>query len=623
MACVSAALSVTGLSAVAGMMSGAGLVSAVPGLSNVMSVAGGGILSSASGALGSVAGSVIPGSTGFGDIASVAAGLGITNPLGGAVSALSNLSGAAPSLAGIGSGVLGGALNGSVGSSFVSSLGSGSFLSAMGSHTGDLFGSGPLQMAQTFGAADAFSGISSSLAGSIVDAGSLNFGASISSLTQTFPLSGNFGNYLGGAFPNNLSMVTNGLSSLTGSVGSLPSLGMDLGNLGSAFNLGDIANFGNPGQVVGKLLSTGGAGITGIGDALATVGIDANMIPNLSSSDFNGAMTEALGMVTDPGQIAYAQRLLGSNVPGMTSLADFANFEQVMANSFDDIPYDNFDQFREQLQSVNLGSLSTPGQLGNLVTNLSLPDLNIISDTDFPIAPGALTELTNTYLGGSGHHGAITTGDLMGTVGGVGLGNPKTRTGNTYDYANTMDYLNSQGKLTDIKARYSELVAAVSGPDYLDTGDYSTATSIIDPYTSIPYATLDNFAEEKMVQIDSALQTLASDSSVSGALGTLQSSWTTMQKKVYDEKEFASRTDLQLELRNNSKDNAYYFGTQLEDRVKSADKTSIIEGMFDSAVVFNNDGYGEYWDAYTQERKNQQLLSDYGIKWRAEYQEEI
>jgi len=623
MACVSAPMTVTGLSAVSGMMKGAGLVNAVPGLNNVMSSAGGGMLSSVSSAIGSVSGSVIPGSTGFGDIASVAASLGITNPLGGTVNPLSNLSGAAPSLSSIGGGIAGGALNGMVGSSFASQLGSGSFIGALGGHAGNLFGSGPLQMAQTFSAADAFSGISSSLAGSIVDAGSLNFGASISSITSVFPVGGDFGNYLGGAFPNNMSMVTNGLSSLTGSVGNLPSLGMDLGNLGSAFNLGDIANFGNPGQVVSKLLSTGGAGITGIGDALATVGIDANMIPNLSSSDFNEAMTEALGMVTDPGQIAYAQRLLGSNVPGMTSLADFTNFEQVMANSFDDIPYDNFDQFREQLQNINLGSLSTPGQLGNLVTNLSLPDLNIISDTDFPIAPDALTELTNTYLGGSGQYGAITTGDLMGTVGGVGIGNPKTRTGNAYDYANTMDYLNSQGKLTDIKARYSELVTAVTTPDYLDTLDYATATVVTDPYTMTSYATLDNFAEEKMVQIDNALAALASDSSVSGALGNLQSSWNNMQKKTYDEKVFASRTDLQLDLRNNSKDNAYYFGTQLEDRVRSADKTSIIEGMFDSAVVFNNDGYGEYWDAYTQERKNQQLMSDYGVKWRAEYQEEI
>lgn len=615
MACISAALSVMGISAAGGLLRGGGLLSAIPGVGSALSAAGGGVLGSALSSVGNFNSLVIPGAAGFGDIASVASGLGITDIQGGIMSELSGLSEAVSgALEVAGSSLGGGALTGAISSSFPSLSGVG-FIPSLTSHASELFGANPLQMVQTFGAAESFSNISESIAGALVDAGNLNFGANLSALTKVLPVDGDFGNFLGGAIPDMTAMVTNGLSSLTNLVDDLPLLAGDLTNLGSAFNINDIANFGNPGQLVNNIVKSGAGSITGITQALAEVGIDPRQIPNLASSEFNDVLNRALSTITDPKLIANAQAMLGSNIQGLESMADFMDFERVMKASFDSVPFDRFDQFAEVLQDVNLGSLAVPADLGGVLNALDIPDLPNLNLATSPVEPGALNEMVSTFLGGSGTNGAVTTSDIIGTIGGVGV----KAASETYTAA--MNFLNDEGKLDTIKDIYSEIQTGLTTADYHDDPLLENATQITDPRDSSVHTDLDSFITNKISQLESAVSSVLADTSVSGATGELTSAWNTMHKKVYDEKNFAARTDLQLDIRNNLKENGYYFASNLPTRAESADKLSIIEGMAEAARS-GGDGYGEYWQAYVSEVKNKMVLDNYNVKWRAEYQEE-
>jgi len=593
MACKTAVTSMTGMNALGGALASLGLANAGGAIASKI----GGLASAASG-LGALS-NIAQVTTQFANPAAILAAGVPGGALGNVSSALN--------IGSIGSGTLGGALSNGVSSAF-SSIGS-TFTGALGGHAGNLFGTGPIQAFQTFNAVDAFSGVSQSLAGTLQSTLGAQFGQAVSSLTKTLPLNGDFGNFLGSSIGDIQGMVTNGMSSLTSLVNDLPSFASDLSNLGSSFNLGALTEFGNPGQLIQQISSAGGFDVTGIGSALKEVGLGDINLSSLSSGVFNAELTDALGMITNPQMIANAQTLLGSNLQGLESLADFTDMAKVMPASFDSIPFDNFSQLGEHLQSIELGSLANTGQLGNLINSISTVDIPNIINTTNVFDSTALSNITSNFLGGSGPGGSILSSDLMGTVGGVGIKNAHAA------YADAINTISAGGGFNDVNVLYGQIANAING-DYLDVvGDFAASTNHTDPEDSSTHTDLDSFIENKVDQINSELGNIASayptESAVAG------SNYNIMQKKVYDEQQFAGRTDLRLDLRDEAKENAYHFVTSHQDRADRRDVIQIVEGMQDQAIE-NGDIFGEYWRAYTAESKNRNKTDAYNIRWRSE-----
>ena len=223
------------------------------------------------------------------------------------------------------------------------------------------------------------------------------------------------------SIPNINATVNNGLTNFMSNE-SIPNFAEDLSNLGSSFDLGDISNFGNLGQVAGNLLKNGAGDITGLTQAFEEVSFDAfGDVVNLSSPEFNDILGDAMSRITNPEMIADAQKMLGSNIPNLTSMADFGDLSKVLPTSFSSIIPNNFDEFKTELQSIDLGSMSTPKQFGDLLSNLKMVDLPNISDVTSVLDSDAAAQVAAKFLGGTGTSGAVTVSDIMGTVGGIGI----------------------------------------------------------------------------------------------------------------------------------------------------------------------------------------------------------
>jgi len=617
MACKGAVTSILGMSALGGVLSGAagglasgltgGLANAVGGLTSSLGGLGG--ITSQLSSITSMSGLT----SGFGDIAGMVSG-GL-NPLSALTSGMSG------SLGGLGSSLTDGfgAITGSLGDTFSSVIPGTSFLDGVGLHTGlsGLMGAGPLQAMQTFNIAESFSSVSQGIAGPLADAMGANFGQAISSLTKVLPAGGDFGNFLGAGIPDMQGLVTNGLSSLTNGIGDLPGFAGDLVNLGSTFDLGDVANFGNPGQMVSKLMTAGGGGITGITAALQQVGLgDVGQITNLASGQFNGVLNDALGMITNPEMIQNAQSILGSNLTGLTSMADFGDLSKVMQVSFNDIPFDNFSQFSEQLGALDLGALTSAADLGNVVNAITTVDLPTILNATTVIDGNSVAAITDAYLGGSGPYGSILTSDLIGSIGGFGFTKEASPAPVTA-YKTAMTDMETLGAFTTLRAMYTELSNGMAG-NYLDVaGNPAASTIITDPRDGSTHTDLDSFVFKKIQQIAAEVSSIAGNSTWSGSFGTARSNWTIMQKKIYDEKIHATKTDLQLATRNNDPDNAYHFVTNMVPRMEKTDVAAIVDGMADAAIS-NKDHYGEYWRAFIAESKNRNLVEPHDVNWRGQ-----
>ena len=604
------------LSAAGAIFGGAGIMSAVPGAANIMAGAGGGMMNTVMGAVSKVAGGVVPGASIVSQITSAASAAVMTDFMSNAVGPLTGLTAAVQSqLGSIGSSLEQGlgAFSGALGDGFASIGGSG-FIDGLSAHGANLFGSGPLQMAQTFNFTEGFTNISADLAGPISHALSANFGANISALQKVMPTSGDFGNFLGAAIPDMQAMVTNGFSTLTDGISNLPSLGLDLQGLGTAFNVQDVANFGNPGQLVNALYNVGGEGITGLSNALTSVGVNANNLMNLSSPQFNGVLNDALSKITDPQMISDAQTLLGSSVKGLESLGDFTNFRKVMNASFDNIPFDDFSDFREVLGGVELGAIATSADLGSVINAISPAALKTISNVTKVADGNALAALSSTYLGGSGILSSITTGDIIGSIGNQKIGS------NSALYAKGMDELDEGGYLSNLKSRYDELTTAINSTTYMDTSNTSTATTITDPNGGMIHEDLNSFVGDKIAQISNEINILKNNSTISGLIGNVETAYQQMQKKVFDEQAFATKANLQsdLDIRDNSSNNAYYFVDAAMDRVRDADKTDIMSGMATAAIDNYGQVGGEYMRALIAECKNKILLEPHSVRWRSE-----
>jgi len=510
-----------------------------------------------------------------------------------------------------------GAFTGVVPQGFVGSVGSNTGMAGLHAHATLMFGSSPLQMAQTFFAAEGLVSISEDLAPTLSKLNTgVEFGKFPNVDSLVYPADGVFPNYLGSGYPDYQAVVTNGISTLVtaASVTNFQLLASDLTNLGEAFDISNIADFGNPGQVVAALDAAGGLSATGLDVALAQVGIDPGKIYNLGLDTYNVIMQTILNSVTTPELINNAQVLLGTAIASMTSLGDYTNFDKIFVNSRDVISFSTMAEFKTKLQALELGRIETVAQLAAYINNVepaSLPSIG--SNTNFVVA-SYVDDMIAKFLGGTGPNGSITMSDMIGILGGVVV------RGHATQYQNAMDRLYAAGTLTALRARMDELVAGLNG-------DYTTGTTpnfiITDPNGGATYGPSDppdyaGFQAAKITQIESACAAI-----ISGGGDDVQlaiDSWLAIFKKVRDEKDFQSRVDMGYSIRTNLIDNAYSFVTGLRGTMDQYDKAAIINGMVNEAVRQGDVG-GEYMRAYIKELENKQVADDYDIRWRAEFDE--
>ena len=510
-----------------------------------------------------------------------------------------------------------GAFTGVVPQGFVGIVGANTGMESLHAHATLMFGTGPIQMAQTFFAAEGLVSVSESLAPTLskLDDG-VEFDKFPNIDSLVYPVDGVFPNYLGSGYPDYQAVVTNGISTLVtaASVANFQLLASDLANLGSAFDISDIASFGNPGQIIATLNNAGGLPATGLDVILAQAGVDPGSIYNLGSENYNVIMQSILDGVTTPDLIANAQTLLETTVSNMTSLGDYTNFENIFVNSKEIITFSTMAEFRTKLQAIELGRIETVAELAAYINNVepaSLPSIG--SNTDF-VVTSYVDDMIANFLGGTGPNGSITMSDMIGIMGGV------TVRGHATQYQNAMDRLYAAGTLTALRARIDELAAGLNG-------DYTTGTTpnfvITDPNGGATYGPSDppdyaSFQAAKITQIESACAAI-----ISGGGDDVQlaiDSWLAIFRKVRDEKDFQSRVDMGYSIRTNLIDNAYSFVTGLRGTMNEYDKAPIIKGMIDEAVR-QGDAGGEYMRAYIKELENKQVADDYDIRWRAEFDE--
>jgi hypothetical protein len=390
-------------------------------------------------------------------------------------------------------------------------------------------------------------------------------------------------------------------------------------NLGSAFDMGDMANFGNPGQLVGKLLEQGAGGITGLDSVLSQVGFDPNIVANLGSGQFNDVMSGALSQITNPEMIANAQSMLGSNIPNMTSLNDFTNLSKIMPASFSSMVPDTMEQFKGQLQGIDIGSITQPLQFGGLVNNLQAVDLDVIKNFTDVIDPDAAASIASSFLGGTGMNNSVSVGDIMGSVGGIGIKD------NTAIYSKAMNEMDDLGAFASFKTINAQLQTGIAGG--YTSGSKVYDTDVITDPAGITHETLDSFVAAKKGQLEAAVADIASGASGasaevwSGAFGKAKSSYTSMQNKILSEDVHAAKTDLHLEFRNESPDNAYYFIAGLTQKVTDPAKLALIQGMNEGEVGTNK--FKEYMQGAIAEAQNVNEYDKFGILPRASKIQEI
>jgi hypothetical protein len=510
-----------------------------------------------------------------------------------------------------------GAFTGVVPQGFVGSVGSNTGMAGLHAHATLMFGSSPLQMAQTFFAAEGLVSISEDLAPTLSKLNTgVEFGKFPNVDSLVYPANGVFPNYLGSGYPDYQAVVTNGISTLvtSASVENFQLLASDLTNLGEAFDISNIADFGNPGQVIAALDAAGGLSATGLDVALAQVGIDPSKIYNLGLDTYNVIMQTILNSVTTPELINNAQTLLGTAIANMTSLGDYTNFDKIFVNSQDVISFSTMAEFKTKLQALELGRIETVAQLAAYINNVEPASLPSIGNNTNFVVTSYVDDMIAKFLGGTGPNGSITLSDMIGILGGV------TVRGHATQYQNAMDRLYAAGTLTALRARMDELVAGLNG-------DYTTGTApnfiITDPNGGATYGPSDppdyaSFQAAKITQIESACAAI-----ISGGGDDVQlaiDSWLAIFRKVRDEKDFQSRVDMGYSIRTNLIDNAYSFVTGLRGTMDQYDKAAIINGMVNEAVRQGDVG-GEYMRAYIKELENKQVADDYDIRWRAEFDE--
>ncbi len=512
-----------------------------------------------------------------------------------------------------------GAFTGVVPEAYASLVGAGIGVDRMKAHGNLMFGNSPLQMAQTFFAAEGLVGISEDLAPTLskLDSG-VEFDKFPNAVSLVYPADGVFPNYLGSGYPNYQAVVTNGVSTFvtSASIANFQLLASDLTNLGDVFDISNIADFGNPGQVVAALDAAGGLSASGLDVALAQVGIDPAKIYNLGLDTYNVIMQSILNSVKTPELISNAQTLLGTDVANMTSLGDYTDFEKIFVNSKDVISFSTMADFKTKLQAVELGRIETVAQLAVYINAVEPASLPSIGNSSNFVVTSYVDDLIAKFLGGTGAYGAITLSDMIGVLGGVGISTHAT------EYIRVMNKLHSAGEFTALQSRLDELVAGLNG-------NYTTGSSpnfvITDPNGGATYGPSDpadyaGFQAAKIGQIEAACAAIMSRRNVNTDIQLAIDAWNNLFKKINNEKDFQSRVDMGYEIRTSLIDNAYSFITGLRGTMDQFDKAPIITGMVNQAVAEGDVG-GEYMRAYIKELENKQVADDFDIRWRAEFDE--
>ena len=512
-----------------------------------------------------------------------------------------------------------GAFTGVVPEAYASLVGAGIGVDRMKAHGNLMFGDNPTQMTQTFFAAESLASNSEQLAPTLnkLNQG-VNFGMFPTLDGLVYPAGGVFPNFLGTGYPDLQAVVTNGISTLvtSASVTNFQLLASDLSNLGSAFNIEDIANFGNPGQVIGSISAASGLTITGLDTVLAGVGIDPVNIYNLGDPSYNDIMQIVLDSVTTPELVSNAQTVLETDLKDMDSLGDYTNFDKIFVNSRDVISFSTMAEFVELIQAIELGRIDTLTELAEYVNNVEPVTLPTISNTTQFTRSDYIDSLIAKFLGGSGPFGSVTLVDIIGSLGGVTI--------NTYatEYITVMNRLNSAGELTALQSRLDELTNGLNGnftsgssPNFVITDPNGGAT--YGPSNPPDYA---GFQAAKIGQIEAACAAIMSRRNVNSDIQLAIDAWNNLFKKINDEKTFQSRVDMGYDVRNNLSENALSFITSLRGNINEYEQGSIINGMVNQAVAEGDVG-GEYMRAYIKELENKQVADDFDIRWRAEFDE--
>jgi len=509
----------------------------------------------------------------------------------------------------------GGAFTNSVPESYQSTVGTGLGTDRINAHVEQMFGDNPIQMAQTMTISDALVQTSAQVAAPLEQlVKGVNFDRQPGLDNFEYPADGVFPNYLGSGYPDIQAVVTNGISTLVKSPSkeNFELLAADLINLGTAFDLQNINTFGNPGQIVANINTLGGLDATGLQVALAKLGIDASTIYNLANSSYNTIMQTLLESITTPDLILNAQRLLGSNVAGLNSLADYLDFDKIFALSKNVVSFSTLEEFRIKLQSIELGRIQTVAQLGayiNTVETVSLPTIqNITNFTNQDYT----NRMQNKFLGGTGPSGRITMGDMLGSLGGVGIDN------NRDTYVTAMKALYEDGTLTTLRAIVDELITGQNGGYTVVTDPGPPQTiEITDPRSGTVVTEMSSFEAIKRGQIETELDVIYGKRNVNSNIDRAIGAWTAMYKKVFDEKDFQTRIDMNYDIRTNFPDIAYTFISNLKDTINRPGKLAVVNGMVNQAIA-NGDLAAEYIRAYIKELENRKRGDGYDIRWRAE-----
>jgi|11BtaG_2_1085332.scaffolds.fasta_scaffold00333_8 hypothetical protein len=504
-----------------------------------------------------------------------------------------------------------GALTGSVTDSYESLVGSGSMLTQYKAHINQMFGDNPLHMAQTFSIASSLTNTSAQMAPTLDQ---LNQGVNFGALPAEFPANGVFPYHLGSGYNNFSDVQTNGVSILLKdpTAANYTKLANDLARIGNTFDIEDISNFGNPGQVIQKLDNLNGLSVCGLAEVLAKLNIDPGLIYNLGDSSYNKLMTEILTVITTPELIQNAQNILTSAVENMTSLASYVDFDIIFVESKDVVSFSTMEEFRTKLQAIELGRITNAQELANYIVSVSNRTLPTIANRTNFVERDFVQPAANKFTGGTGANGRITIVDMIGLLGGIGIQSQVS------SYNTAMNALNTAGEFT----RLNTLI------DYLADGLAGTYTSIIDPLTdpvtiSITdgeggaHGTYDSFATAYIGYIETELANIMSRQNVQPNIKIAIDNYKLIVKKIYNEKDFQSRIDMGYGTRTNFPDIAYTFITGVNNQINDPGRKEIVLGMIEQSVSEGSLA-GEYIRAFVNECENRKIGRTYDVRWRAE-----
>jgi len=512
-----------------------------------------------------------------------------------------------------------GAFTGTVPATYTSTVGAGLGMDRISAHANLMFGTSPIQMAQTFFIANSLVASSKRVAPSLLQLrNGIEFGKLPNADSLEYPEDGVFPYYLGEGYPDLQAVVTNGVSTLVteASQENFTLLAQDITNLGTVFNLQDIANFGNPGQVIQALNTKDAVAVTGLSQVLANVGIDPSTIYNIADPQYNVLVQQLLDMITVPALLTNAQSLLVTNID-LEKLGDYTDFDKIFKNSKDIITFSSMEEFRLKLQAIELGRMENLTQLANYISRVTTVDLPTIDNITNFVRRDYIDSLVAKFLGGTGPNENITLVDMIGSLGAVGLTTPAS------NYRTAIKALYDAGELTTIQTHLTQFAAGMGGsyttvisagpPQRITISDPS-GINIAEDEASAVYA---SYQSAKIGQIETDCANLMSRRNVNSDIQTAIDSWDTLLKKIFDEKDFQSRIDMNYDIRTDYSDNALNFIMGLRGTINDDGKKSIITGMINQAIKDGDVG-GEYLRAYLKELENKEVANDFDIRWRAE-----